>query len=556
MNRNGAGLRRWFPSGRWAATRIKFYSTLRCERLEDRTLPSVFDGAFDAVMLTSARSDPAFAGISGAGIGIAILDGGLYAAHPELQPNFVHWYDAVTQQDSSYTDLAANISAAFDTGGDGSHVAGIAASHNPDIGVAPRANIIAIRALPQIGESVPSYYDPVANGLQWVIDHHQQFNIKVVNMSLGVYSTNINTIQAREQGQAALIARLEGLGITVVSSSGNNYASFQAPGVETPAAFSTISVANTWSVTSSFDAVTARAGAGVSFGVVERESAVDQLAASSQRSTLPNQLATPGQQIVSSWNGTGGVFQKTLSGTSMATPLVSGTVALMQQAAHTFGGRYLSPSEVLAILKESGDLITDYTIASNGRVPLVRGLPDLTRETELPETGITMPRVNVHRALQYVRTRVSGDATGPDVGLHPGALSDGIVVTGADAGGGPDVKVVDARTGQVKFNFFAYDPDFTGGVRVAAGDVNGDGVPDIICAAGPGGGPNVTVFDGTTGRRMPGAIGSFFAYDPGFTGGSYLAAGDVNADGFADIVCGADQGGGPNIRVFSIKTDT
>jgi hypothetical protein len=78
----------------------------------------------------------------------------------------------------------------------------------------------------------------------------------------------------------------------------------------------------------------------------------------------------------------------------------------------------------------------------------------------------------------------------------------GIQVVGADAGGGPHVRVFDAGTGVEKFSFFAYDPDFTGGVRVAAGDVTGDGVADIITGARPGGGPQVRVFDGVTGAQV------------------------------------------------------
>jgi hypothetical protein len=123
----------------------------------------------------------------------------------------------------------------------------------------------------------------------------------------------------------------------------------------------------------------------------------------------------------------------------------------------------------------------------------------------------------------------------------------GIYATGADAGGGPEVKVYDAATGNLKFDFFAFSPQFTGGVRVAVGDVNGDGYPDVIAAAGPGGGPDVRVFDGQTGAL----IRQFFAFDSNFTGGVYVAAGDVNGDRDADIICGADAGGGPSVTVFS-----
>jgi hypothetical protein len=120
------------------------------------------------------------------------------------------------------------------------------------------------------------------------------------------------------------------------------------------------------------------------------------------------------------------------------------------------------------------------------------------------------------------------------------------IIIGADAGGGPDVIVFSGKDNSVLYNFFAYSPAFTGGVRVAAGDTDGDGKADIICGAGPGGGPNVTIFSGATGAMLQ----SFFVYDPHFTAGIYVAAGDVNGDGKADVITGAGAGGGPNVTVF------
>ncbi|MFL5331063.1 MAG: hypothetical protein ACJ8C4_19405 [Gemmataceae bacterium] len=120
------------------------------------------------------------------------------------------------------------------------------------------------------------------------------------------------------------------------------------------------------------------------------------------------------------------------------------------------------------------------------------------------------------------------------------------IVVGADAGGGPHVRVFDPVTGVETRSFFAY-PGFGGGVRVAAGDINGDCIADIITAAGPGGGPHVKAFDGVTGAE----ILSFFAYDANFNGGVFVAVGDINGDGYGDIITGADSGGGPHVKVFS-----
>jgi hypothetical protein len=102
--------------------------------------------------------------------------------------------------------------------------------------------------------------------------------------------------------------------------------------------------------------------------------------------------------------------------------------------------------------------------------------------------------------------------------------------------------------------FFAYDPRFTGGVRVAIGDINGDNIPEIITAAGPGGSPHIKVFtvDFITETVDPNPIVEFFAFDqPNFKGGVNIAVGDTNGDGFGDIICGAGATGGPRVSVYA-----
>ena len=120
------------------------------------------------------------------------------------------------------------------------------------------------------------------------------------------------------------------------------------------------------------------------------------------------------------------------------------------------------------------------------------------------------------------------------------------IITGAGPGGGPHVKVFNGVNSGLLKSFFAFSASLTGGVYVAAGDVNGDGKADIVAGAGPGGGPNVSVFDGGSNQLLH----SFFAFGPGFTGGVRVAAGDVNGDGKADIITGAGPGGGPHVIVF------
>src|SRR5262249_25300624 len=109
-----------------------------------------------------------------------------------------------------------------------------------------------------------------------------------------------------------------------------------------------------------------------------------------------------------------------------------------------------------------------------------------------------------------------------------------LVATGAGAGGEPHVKVYNAD-GSARFEFYAFSANFDGCLRVGTGEVDDDGVDDIITAAGPGGGPHVRVFNGNDGKL----ITEFFAYNPTFSKGVYVASGDIDGDGRAEIITGA-----------------
>ena len=133
-----------------------------------------------------------------------------------------------------------------------------------------------------------------------------------------------------------------------------------------------------------------------------------------------------------------------------------------------------------------------------------------------------------------------------------------------DRGGGPRVSVYSLLAGQTTAtllaNFFTIDPNFRGGARSAVGRVNADATPDLAVAAGFGGGPRVTLIDGTRVLTTNGTnnadklVSDFFVFPDVLRNGVYIAIGDVNADGFGDLVIGAGPGGGPRLQIISGQT--
>jgi cyclophilin family peptidyl-prolyl cis-trans isomerase len=133
------------------------------------------------------------------------------------------------------------------------------------------------------------------------------------------------------------------------------------------------------------------------------------------------------------------------------------------------------------------------------------------------------------------------------------------IIVGAGEGSLPVVRIFnpfqanDDRTGPAENNnFFAYDAAFRGGVRVATTNVTGGRGVDILTAAGPGGGPHVQVFDGVTLKSAR----SFYAFDPNFTGGVQLASNsEFDGGGTNEFFVSAGTGG-KSVSAFTGETTT
>jgi serine protease AprX len=337
----------------------------------------------------SLRADMAWnAGVTGKGVGIAILDSGINGlnsdvayptktvANVKFTLNFAYLTDDTTSLPRPGGELAVeNLPNTDNTGGHGTHVAGIAAGNGGTSfgayrGVAPGANLIGLSA----GETLEIVYASVLQAVDWMIDHRVKYNIRVVNNSwggTGDYDPTDPVIEAMKSVHDA--------GITVVFAAGNdgpdpntiNYLSV-APWVISVAAGCKLFVLDPTNSVS--QCVDASGRAPVLAGFSSRGVPGDPL--------LHPDITAPGVRIVSARSSTGVVaplgitsdlnacnigFQNLddftcMSGTSMAAPHIAGVVALMQEAANN----RLTPDQVEQILENTARPQPGYALWEQG----------------------------------------------------------------------------------------------------------------------------------------------------------------------------------------------
>jgi len=301
-------------------------------------------------------------GYDGAGIGVAVIDSGVQSSHDDLAgasggSRVVQFVDFVNDGVEPYDDF-----------GHGTHVAGIIAGNGFDsggrrAGIAPAAGLVALKVLDASGHG---YLSDLIAAFDYVLANQAVYSIRAVNVSIGAgvyesYNTDFLTVSAKRLVQG---------GIVVVAAAGNNgkqngavqYGGITAPG-NAP-----------WVLT---------VGASTHNGTIDRSD--DAMAPFSSRGptavdyAAKPDLVAPGVGIESLSSPGSTMYQArssallpgtldpgylpylSLSGTSQATPVVTGTVALMLQA-----NPALTPNAVKAILQYTSQSYPGYDVLTEG----------------------------------------------------------------------------------------------------------------------------------------------------------------------------------------------
>jgi serine protease AprX len=342
---------------------------------------------------SGARSVRNLLGYTGAGVGVAVVDSGVTSWHDDL--TYRGGSSAVQtnggQRVAAFVDFVNGRATPYDDNGHGTHVGGIIAGNGYDswgvrAGMAPDAHLVSLKVLDANGRGVIS--NAIA-ALDYVVANRQAYNIRVVNLSIGAsvtesYNTDPLTLAAK---------RVVDAGIVVVSAAGNagknragltQYGGITAPG-NAPWVLTVGAASHEGTLTRVDDTVASYSSRGptaIDFGakpdLVAHGTGIVSL-------SVPGSLfyTTKSDYLLRGIVDPGYRPYLSLTGTSMAAPVVAGAVALMVQA-----NPNLTPNLVKAVLQYTAQEDPQYNALTQGAGFLnVKGAVDLARSFKAPQNG-------------------------------------------------------------------------------------------------------------------------------------------------------------------------
>ncbi|MBI2252622.1 MAG: S8 family peptidase, partial [Armatimonadetes bacterium] len=287
---------------------------------EEKTISSKLDVAIPALGVDEIWEK----GYTGKGVTEAIIDTGLYP-HPDYKERILAFKDFINGKNLPYDDQ-----------GHATHVAGISAGNGKASlgkfrGVAPDANLVGIKVLDRNGGGNIS---TIIQGVQWAIQNKNLYNIKIINLSLGGPAL----LPWYLDPLARSIQKAEEFGILPMVAAGNegpNSKTIGTPG-NAPKAFTIGALDDNGTVVDTDDTVASFSSRGpVSYtGGVKPDILAPGVSISS--ANAPGSQLDQDSQIPHI-----GQYYITLSGTSMATPYMSGLAALYMQAKPQFGPKQI-----------------------------------------------------------------------------------------------------------------------------------------------------------------------------------------------------------------------
>ena len=349
-----------------------------------------------AAVVEGARAVQATYGYDGAGIGVAVVDSGV-AWHNDLTYGGSNPDVKVVggQRVRTFVDFVNGRLTAYDDNGHGTHVTGIIAGNGYETwgaraGIAPAANIVSLKVLDQQGGG---YISNVIAALDWILANRVTYNLRIVNLSVGAavtesYNTDPLTLAAK---------RVVDAGVVVVTAAGNlgknrltgevMYGGITAPG-NAPWVLTVGAYSHEGSVSRTDDRMAGYSSRG--------PSAIDYAAKPDIVATGTGivSLSAPGSLMYTTKSAylLKGVLSGStrpylsLSGTSMASPIVAGAVALMLQA-----NPNLTPNLVKAILQYTAQDYQYDPLTQGAGFLNIKGAVDLSRFLKNPQAGQLYP---------------------------------------------------------------------------------------------------------------------------------------------------------------------